>query len=59
MRSDTFVLLAYACRCHAPLYYPQSIAFAAWEDALEKLKALDYEASFCKPNNLQPFSRYD
>eukprot|EP00752_Nemacystus_decipiens_P004581 g4181.t1 len=34
-----------------------STAFAAWEDALEKLKALDYEASFCKPNNLQPFSR--
>ncbi|CAN0374930.1 unnamed protein product, partial [Pylaiella littoralis] len=32
-------------------------AFVAWEDALEKLKALDYEASFCKPNNLQPFSR--
>lgn len=35
----------------------QSTAFAAWEDALEKLKVLDYEASFCKPNNLQPFSR--
>ncbi|CAM9899102.1 unnamed protein product [Ectocarpus sp. 12 AP-2014] len=34
-----------------------STAFAAWEDALEKLKALDYEASFCKPNNLQPFNR--
>ncbi|CAM9690841.1 unnamed protein product [Scytosiphon promiscuus] len=34
-----------------------STAFAAWEDALEKLKVLDYEASFCKPNNLQPFSR--
>lgn len=35
----------------------QSAAFAAWEDALEKLKALDYEASFCKTNNVQPFSR--
>ncbi|CBN74635.1 conserved unknown protein [Ectocarpus siliculosus] len=34
-----------------------STAFTAWEDALEKLKALDYEASFCKPNNLQPFNR--
>eukprot|EP00904_Undaria_pinnatifida_P000259 jgi/Undpi1/10233/HiC_scaffold_28.g12686.m1 len=34
-----------------------SAAFAAWEDALDKLKALDYEASFCKPNNLQPLSR--
>ena len=30
----------------------------AWEDALEKLKVLDYEVNFCRTNGLQPFSRY-
>jgi hypothetical protein len=35
----------------------QSASFLAWENALEKLKALDYESKFCRPNNLQPFTR--
>ncbi|CAM9112777.1 unnamed protein product [Ascophyllum nodosum] len=34
-----------------------SAAFMAWEDALEKLKVLDYEVNFCRTNGLQPFSR--
>jgi Intra-flagellar transport protein 57 len=35
----------------------QSSCFQQWEDALDKLKALDYENDFCKPRNLQPFTR--
>ncbi|CAM9275782.1 unnamed protein product, partial [Chrysoparadoxa australica] len=31
--------------------------FLLWENALEKLKALDYESRFCEIKNLPPFTR--
>ena len=43
--------------CCIIVAHAQCAAYQLWEDALEKLKALNYEIEFCRPRHAGPFTR--